>query len=275
MPPARPLRVPSESEIRRAFNRWRCPPPVMRDFMLTIAPMVDDAFITSTIALAVVHIGSMRPDRKIKHLDNLLDEVNFPREVAAEINRVVDLVEPPPEFTRGAQRLVPPLENITGAMRQPRGQIPRQAYREAVVSFSVLRDNFVRDVAYGFISHTVAHESQKEPGLQRAVAQTVRRVRHLDAAAAVCDFALRSPAWQERNVIPVQVIALLNAAKARDGVVQQQVDESAPISDARYVLSVIDDLLIAHCERAISDRNRQLQPFAFWEEALANAPSGR
>lgn len=274
MPPARPLRIPSESEIRRAFERWSCPPPVLRNFMLNIAPVVDEEFITSTIALAVVHIASMRPDRKIKHLDILLDEVNFPWEVAEEINRVIDLVELPPEFYRAANRLVPPLENLTGAMRRPRDPVPRQAYQEAMTSFGTLRDSFVKEIAFGFLSHTVAHETHQGHGMQRAVSQTTKRIRYLDNAAAICDFTLRSSFWQRLRVTPVQVVTLLNAAKARDDVVQQLVDDNAPISDARYVLSILDDLIIDHCERAINAGSQQLQPFAFWEEALTNAPHG-
>lgn len=273
MPPTRNLRIPPEAEIRRTFDRWRRPPPVLRDFMHTIAPIVDNDFITCTIALAVTHISSMRPERKIQHLDNLLDEVNFPREVAREINNVIDHIEPPPEFYRVAQKFVPPLTTLTAAMRQPRNPIPRQAHQEAVTSFTDIRNQFVKDLAYGFVSHTVAHESQREEGVQRAVDQIGKRIRRIDLASAVCDFTLRSPAWQERTVTPLMVVTLLNAAKARDAEVQQKIDENIPISDARSVRAIIDDLAIAHCERAINTRSPHLQPFAFWEEATRNAPS--
>lgn len=273
MPPTRNLKIPSESEIRRTFDRWRRPPPVLRDFMLTIAPIVDNDFITCTIALAVTHIGSMRPDRKIQHLDNLLDEVNFPREVAREINNVIDLIEPPPEFYRVAQKFVPPLTTLTAALRPPRHPLPRQAHQEALTSFNDLRDQFVKDLAYGFVSHTVAHESQREEGIQRAVDQIGKRIRRIDTASAVCDFTLRSPAWQERTVTPLMVVTLLNAAKARDAEVQKQIDENIPLTDARSVRAIIDDLTISHCERAINTRTQQLKPFAFWEEAIRNAPS--
>ena len=274
MPPTRNLKIPSESEIRRTFGRWRCPPPVLRDFMLTIAPIVDNDFITSTIALAVTHIGSMRPERKIQHLDNLLDEVNFPREVAREINNVIDHVQPPPEFYRVAQKFVPPLTTLTAALRPPRAPIPRQAYQEAITSFTEMREQFVKDLAYAFVSHTVAHQSQREEGVQRAVDQIGKRIRRLDIASAVCDFTLNSPAWQERTVTPLMVITLLNAAKARDREIQQQIDENIPITDARSVRAIIDDVTISHCERAINTPSQQLQPFAFWEEATRNAPSG-
>lgn len=275
MPAARNLRIPTEAQIRRAFDRWRNPPPALRDFMLTIGPMVDDEFITCTIALAVTHIGSMRPERKIQHLDNLLSEVNFPRDVAREINRVIDSTEPPPEFTRSAERMVPPLASLTAAMRQPRSPAAREAHGEAMTSFSVMRDRFVRDLAYSFVSHTVAHESQREEGLQRSVDQIGKRIRRLDTAAAVCDFTLRSPAWPERTVTPLMVVTLLNAAKTRDSIVQKQIDDGiTPLTDAQSVRAIIDDMTIDHCERAISSRSQQLQPFAFWEEAIRNAPSG-
>ena len=59
--------------------------------MTAIYPAINDVFIAYSIATAVAQIGCMRPARKIKHPDILLDEVNFPPSVAREINRVIDL----------------------------------------------------------------------------------------------------------------------------------------------------------------------------------------
>ena len=270
---ARPLRIPEESEIRRAFNRWDRPPAELLDFMFTIGPMVGDTFIIHTIAEAVAHIGSMRNDRKIRHLDNLLSEVNFPRRVAQEINRVIDLVEPPLQYLRAADRIVPPLANLTGAMTRPKNPVPLEAYREAIISFRTLRDQFVQELGYAFVSHIVAHPSHREPALEYAVTQIIERVKNLDRTASVCDFTLKSAgAWETRKVAPLLVVTLLNSCKARDDEVQQMIDNHEPVSAERNVLAIVDDLIIAHCERAITTRSQRMQPFAFWEEVLNNAP---
>ena len=274
MASARPLRIPSESQIRRAFNRWDRPPPELLDFMFTIGPIVKDLFITHTIATAVTHIGSMQADRKIKYLDTLLEEVNFPREVAREINLVVDLVQPPLEYTRVAERLVPPLTNLTGAMARPKDSVPHQAYQEAIISFSALRNQFVRELSYAFISHICAHPSQRERALEYAVERTIERVRTFDMAADVCDRTLRASAvWEKQAVAPLQVVTMLNASKARDAEVQQQVDDHVTIGLERSVLALIDDLIIAHCQRVISARSQRLQTLAFWEQVLKDAPA--
>ncbi len=269
MTAARPLRVPTEAQIRRAFNSYPSPPKELSRFMTAIYPVVDDVFITYTIATAVAQIASMGPARKIKHLDILLGEVNFPPSVAREINRTIDLVVVPPGYTRAAERLLPPLENLAGALTEPDAALPRQTYREVMQSFETIRADFVKYVSNGFVGFTVAHESWRERFLRSAVEKIPERIRNIDKIAAICDSVLQAPAtWQEPAVTPMRLVAILNASKARDDEAQQLVDDGATLSAARAFLTIIDELIIDHCERDMKAGPPPSQTAAFWQQVL-------
>ena len=288
MTPARPLHLLTPAEVRRIFDEPREIPAVLRDFMAVISPVVDDDFITSLIAVAVTGVGSMRRDRKIKHLDKMMSEVNFPRAVAREIDRVVDHVQAPREYRRAAGRIVPPLENLTGGMLEtgppfptfkftgPMSPVQRLAYDEAMESFRVRRDDFVHHVAHALLCHTLTPDTFRQRNAQDVIDRILKHVQYLDLAASICGVTLHNPStWQDDKVDRMQVITTLNEARLRDDLVQQRIDDALHVSPARHVLAAIDDLVIEYCQRAVKGRSRDLRPIAFWQRALRNSPFPR
>jgi hypothetical protein len=255
--------------------------------MATIGPVVGDPFIVRTIAVAVVDISGMKPpERKIKYLDNLLSDINFPPEVAREINRIVDRIKPPPDFANLADRLVPPMSNLTGAILEPpfpvleearrqvvTSPVSRQAYDESVTAFQNLRDDLVRHISYGLVIHSVAPDPTRGELIDNAIERIPERLALLDLAAGIFGMTLHHPeTWPKQQDTPLQLVATLNAAKARDTAVQKYVDDGNTITPARNLRAIVDDLVIDHCQRAISSGSRDLRTFAFWQQVMHNSP---
>ncbi len=289
MIPTRPLRVPTPADVRYAYGRCSraIAPATVIDFMATIGPVVGDPFIVRTIAVAVVDISGMKPpERKIKYLDNLLSDINFPPEVAREINRIVDRIKPPPDFANLADRLVPPMSNLTGAILEPpfpvleearrqvvTSPVSRQAYDESVTAFQNLRDDLVRHISYGLVIHSVAPDPTRGELIDNAIERIPERLALLDLAAGIFGMTLHHPeTWPKQQDTPLQLVATLNAAKARDTAVQKYVDDGNTITPARNLRAIVDDLVIDHCQRAISSGSRDLRTFAFWQQVMHNSP---
>ena len=283
--PSRPLRLPTHAEVLRAFNTPRELPPEMRQFMAAIRPMVDEDFIMESIASLVAAVGSMRPDRKIKHLDKLLSEINFPRNVVREINDFVDNVSAPPEYGRTAERIVPPLENLTGAIletgppfpvfkfTEPMSELQSLVYDEAMTSFTTLRDEHIHHVSYSLFCNDLSPDFIKLKNEPRVVGHIIKRIEYLDFAAGICGVTLHNPdTWEHDKVDRMKVIATLNDCKSRDDVMQQMVDDELDVSPPRHVLSIVDDLIIDYCQRTVRRKSRDLRPLAFWLRVLSNSP---
>ena len=285
----RPLWLPTEAGIANAYrscSRW-ITPAVMLDFMATIGPIVGDPFIVRTIAVTIVNISSMNPPvRKIRHLDMLLSDVNFPPEVSRAINSTLDRIIPPPDFVNLAERIITPMNNLTGALLEPPFPVPegatervmtdpvsRLAYDEAMTAFGNLRERFVRHVSYGLVMHTVAPDPTRDEIVTNAQEGIREHLAVMDMAAMMFGMILHHPdTWDETAVDPLRAVTLLNECKARDNTVQAYIDDGNTISQARKVLAMIDDLLIDHCERLVSSPDNDLSALPFWVRVRDNAP---
>lgn len=289
MTPARPLRVPTPDNFLYAFSRCSysvAPDPII-NFMATIGPEIGDPFIVRTIAVAVVDISGMKPpERKVKHLDKLLDEINFPPEVAREINRVIDLIELPPRLRDLADWLVPPLHNLAGAVLEPpfpvsdeardqvaNSPISQKVYEEVMASFHNRREEFVTHVGYGLLLHTVAPEPTRQKGVQNSIEHIPEHIALVDVAAGICGMTLHHPeTWRGRKS-RMELVTMLNRARARDTAVQEVIDSGETITPVRNLTAIIDDLLIDYCQRTIKADNPDLTPLPFWRRLLGNTPA--
>lgn len=285
----RPLWLPTEAGIANAYRsctRW-ITPPVMLDFMATIGPIVGDPFMVRTIAVTIVNISSMNPPvRKIRHLDILLGDVNFPPEVSRAINSTLDRIVPPPDFVRLAERIITPMNNLTGALLEPPFPVPegstervmtdrvsRLAHDEAITAFGNLRERFVRHVSYGLVMHTVAPDPMRGEIVTHAQEGIREHLAVMDMAAMMFGMILHHPdTWDETAADRLRVVTLLNEAKARDIAIQEYIDEGNTISQPRKVLAMVDDLLINHCERLVSSPDSDLSAFPFWVRVHGNSP---
>ena len=274
--PSPHLRLPTDAQVRRAFQRRQSPTPELHQFMRTIAPMVKNRMITYIIAASASYIGGMGEERRAQHLANLMESVNFPQDVARELRQAVDQITTPEEYLRDADRLSPSLENLTAAFLPPDDDPPRQqVYDEIMEAFDGSRQHLVREIGRALVGYGVTHESMRERYLNNAVATLPSRMRGIDAAAQVCNEVLHQnpAAWPERRLNPAQVARLQGEARARDNEVQKIIDEDHNVEPNRYVLAIIDEMIMSHCERAIAARSRHLAPFAFWQDAAAIAQS--
>ena len=290
MIPTRPLRGPTRNNVLQAYGSvtYADAPDALVDFMATIGPTIGDPFIVRTIAVAVADICGMQPpERKIEHLDRLLGDVNFPPEVAREINRVTDRVVVPSEFVDLAAKLVPPMHNLTGAVLEPPFPVPegarlqvetsstaRLVYDEIITSFQSLHDDLVRHISYGLLIYSVAPSPTREEVAQNASERIPERLALLDLAAGVCGMTLHHPETWPEGTNRMQLMTMLNEAKARDAAVQEYLDSGETITPVRNLMAIIDDLVIDYCQRAIRTRNRDLMPVAFWRQVLKNGPMG-
>ena len=276
MPAARPLRIPTKARLRREFLKRKLPIPELLSFMEFVANREKSIFFAYTLASELSRIATMRSDLKIKYLDNLMEEVNFPRWMREEINLVIDLIEPPPDYVEAAERVITSLENLTGVMVQPNaGREPVRAgvYQDVVAAFKTVRGRFVYDVAHAFIGYSAAHISVEEEFLDFAITRIIERLEEFGRIAVMCNDALQTnTGWMEETVTRVQVIGLLNESKVRDKAVQDRVDNQEEVGRERIILATIDELIITHCEQAMLERTNELQTIAFWREVLKKAP---
>lgn len=289
MMPSRPLRGPTPNDILRAFSHcsYAVAPNAIIDFMATIGPEVGDPFIVRTIAVAVVDISGMKPPaRKVKHLDNLLDDVNFPPDVAREINRVIDLIHLPSDLRDLADRLVPPLHNLAGAVLEPPFPVSDQArdqvanspvsqkvYDEVMASFHTRREDFVTHVGYGLLLHTVAPEPTRRKGVENSIERIPEHIALMDLAAGICGMTLHHPeTWWGRKT-RMELVTMYNHARARDTAVQEVVDSGETITPVRNLTAIIDDLVIDYCQRTMKADDQDLRPLPFWHQVLSNTPA--
>ena len=285
MIPSRPLRLPSYAEVRQAFDAPRELPAEVRQFMDTIAPMLGKDSLAASTASLVAMIASEQPGRKIKSLDQLLNEINFPRAVIREINVFVDRVSAPPEYRRIAERIVPPLENLTGAMleteppfpvfkfTEPMSELQRLVYDEAMTSFAVHREEHVHTFTHFLFCNDMAPDFIKRTDSPKLIDHVIKRIEYLDFAAGICGVTLHNPyTWEDNPVDRMEVIATLNDCQTRADAIQHRVDNNLDISPPRHVLGIVDDLIIDYCQRAVRLRSEDLRPLAFWLRVLGNSP---
>ena len=287
MIPSRPLRLPTYSEVRQAFDAPRELPADVRKFMATIAPMLGKDSLAASTASLMAMIASEQSDRKVKSLDKLLSEINFPREVVREINAFVDHVSAPPEYHRIAERIVPPLENLTGAMleteppfpvfkfTEPMSALQSLVYDEAMTSFATLREDHVRTFTYFMFCNDMAPDFIRRQDSPKLINHVIKRIEYLDFAAGICGVTLHNPyTWEDDRVDRMKVIATLNSCQTRADAMQEMVDSNLDVSPIRHVLAIVDDLVIEYCQRTVRLRSQDLRPLAFWLRVLHNSPLG-
>ena len=285
MIPPRPLRLPTYSEVRQAFDAPRELPADVRKFMATIAPMLGKESLAQSTASLMAMVASEQPDRKVKSLDKLLGEINFPREVIREINTFIDHVSAPPEYRRIAERIVPPLENLTGAMleteppfpvfkfTEPMSELQRLVYDEAMTSFVALRDDHVRTFTSFMFCNDMAPDFLRRQDTPKLIDHVIKRIEYLDFAAGICGVTLHNPyTWEDIPVDRMKVIATLNDCQSRADVLQHRVDNHLDVVPHRHVLGIIDDAIIEYCQRTVRLRSEDLRPLAFWQRVLHNSP---
>ena len=255
--------------------------------MATIGPIVGDPFIVRLIATSVSQISGMKPpERKIKHLDDLMSQVNFPPEVARAIEGVVDRVVVPRDFFRLADRMVTPPGDLTRAVREsifpvsaedPKGvrnsPLFRKCHEELMASLTTIRDDLVRSISHNLVTYSLAPESSREEMLEGALKLYPEYSALLDMAARACGMILHHPdTWPQGDATRFQLVTLLNEAKARDAAVQEALDSDRPVSNARKVAAYLDDLLIHYCERTIAAGADDLTTLPFWIRVHQNTP---
>ena len=288
MTPARPLSIPAPSDIRRAYDEQRQPPKALRDFMRAAAPLIEDGFITEIAASVVASIAASPPGMRIKRLDKLMSEVNFPPALAREVSRTADRLNAPQEYVEAAERLVPPLENLAGALletgppfptfrfEEPMSPEQEGAYRESMTSMDKVRKEFVHHVCFSLIVDSVAPRSQHEDNIERFTKYIIEGVERFDAAASICGVTLHNPStWQWDKADQKNLIFTMHQSEARDLQMQELMLQERVISPARNVVSIIDDSIIDYCKRTIKARPsaRNLTAMAYWRQVLANTPA--
>ena len=288
MIPNRPLIVPTDDHIRQAFgslSRAETPDGLV-DFMATIGPIIGDPHVVRIIAGTVVDISAMKPpERKIRFLDNLMETVNFPPEVAREINRMVDRVVVPKSFLDLAERLVSPMHNLAGGVLEPpfpvseeakqevaTGEVSRIVYDEVMACFQTLREDLLHHVANGFLIYTVSTLDMRDEVVENSVKGIPERLAVLDLVGVVCGMTLHHPETWPEAATRQHLITMLNESKSRDTAIQAYSDDGGELTSARKVMAAIDDMIIDYCQRAIRSRNRDMRPVAFWRRVLHNSP---
>ena len=258
------------------------------NFMATIGPIVGDPVIVRAIATSVSQIGGMRPpERKIKHLDDLMSQVRFPPEVAREIERVVDLVVAPKEFFKVADQMVTPVKDLTRAVREPlfpvsaeavkrfnSSPVSRKCFEEVMASLLAVRDNLVHSISHNLVTYSLAPDMAREEMLEGALKLYPEYSALLDMSAGVCGMVLHHPeTWPQGEATRMQLMVALNEAKAREAIVQEALDTNQNVTNARKVAAFLDDLLIDYCERTIAAGANDLSALPFWIRVQQNAPA--
>ena len=288
MAPARPLRVPAPSDIRSIFDEPRQPPKALRDFMQTAAPIIKDVFITGVAASVVASIAASSPGMRIKRLDKLTSEVNFPPALSSEVARTADRLRAPREYVEAAERMVPPLENLAGGLletgppfpvfrfEEPMSPEQAGAYRESMTSLDRVRKEFVRHVCYSLIADSVSPRTQRDDNIERFTKYAIEGIECFDVAANICGVTLHNQStWQWEKADQKNLIFTMHRCEARDLQMQELVLQEKIISPARNVLSIIDDSIIDYCKRTIKARPtaRNYFALAYWRQVLANTPA--
>ncbi len=255
--------------------------------MATIGPVVGDPFVVRLIATSVSQISGMKPpERKIKHLDDLMSQVRFPPEVVQAIERVVDRVVVPRDFFKIADRMVTPPSDLTRAIREGifietpeaarqfrNSPLFRKCHEELLASLTTIRDDLVRSISHNLVTYSLAPESSREEMLQGALKLYPEYSALLDLSARACGMVLHHPdTWPQGEVTRFQLVTLLNEAKARDAAVQEALDSDRPVSNARKVTAYLDDLFIHYCERTIAAGANDLTTLPFWIQVHQNTP---
>ena len=289
--PRQELLMPTPGAIRNAFNSCgrRQTPNELVDFMATIGPTIGDPFVVRLIACEVARIASMKPpERKIKYLDNLFNTVNFPPTVAQEVNRAVDRVVVPPEFVFLAERIMPPLDNLTLPILEPplpdsekssrqvimASPVSRRCYEELMEAFKAIRDNFVDSISTNLVVHSAAPDPLRADGLDNAVHLIREIIEVMHMAATACGMILHHPeSWPSSQPTRLDLITMLNEAKAREAAVQEMLDAEQTVTPLRKITAIMDDLVIEYCEQTIKTGGRDLRTFPFWKKLNNDTPS--
>ena len=288
MTPARPLSVPTLSDIRSIFDEPRQPPKVLRDFIQAAAPIIKDDFITELTASVVASIAASSPGMRIKRLDKLTSEVNFGSALAGEVTRTADRLNAPREYVEAAERMVPPLENLAGALletgppfpvfrfEEPMSPEQEGAYQESMASLGKVRKEFVHHVGYSLIVDSVSPRSHREDNIQRFTKNIIDGIERFDVAASICGVTLHNPeTWQWDKADQKNLIFTMHRCEARELQMQELLLQERDISPARHVSSTIDESIVDYCKRTIKARPsvRNLTALAYWRQVLANTPA--
>jgi len=249
------------------------------EFMATIGPVVGDPTIVRHIATSVSQIGGMEPpERKIKHLDDLMSQVRFPPEVARAIEDVVDRVVVPREFFKLADRMVAPTKELRRAIREAilaesseaikqvrNSPIYRKCHEELMTSLTTTRDNLVRSIGHNLVTFSLAADISRQEMLDGALKLYPEYSALLDMSARACGMILHHPeTWPQDEATRMRMMVLLNQAKAREATVQEALDKDLPVTNARKVAAFLDDLFIDYCERTIAAGANDLSTLPFW-----------
>ncbi len=258
--------------------------------MATIGPIVGDPFIVRLIATSVSQIGGMKPpERKIKHLDELMSQVNFPPEVARAIERVVDRVVVPREFFKLADQMVTPLNDLTRAVREAllpasaeaaqaarrlrTSALSRKCHEELMASLIAVRDNLVHSISHNLVTYSLAPDTSRQEMLDGALKLYPEYSALLDMSARACGMVLHHPeSWPPGEATRMQLMVLLNEAKAREETVQEALDTDQPVTTMRKMTAFLDDLFIDYCERTIAAGANDLSTLPFWIRVHQNTP---
>lgn len=258
--------------------------------MATIGPVVGDPTVVRMIATSVSQIGGMEPpERKIKHLDDLMSQVRFPPEVARAIEDVVDRVVVPREFFMMADRMVAPTNELARAIREAiltesaessdavkkvrNSPIYRKCHEELMTSLTTTRDNLVRSISHNLVTYSLAADISRHEMLEGALKLYPEYSALLDMSARACGMILHHPeTWSQGEATRMRLMLLLNEAKAREAIVQEALDNNQPVTNARKVTAFLDDLFIDYCERTIAAGANDLSTLPFWIRVPQNSP---
>lgn len=258
--------------------------------MATIGPVVGDPTVVRLIATSVSQISGMKPpERKIKHLDDLMSQVNFPPEVVRAIEGVVDRVVVPREFFKLADQMVTPLNDLTRAVREAlfptsaeaaeaarrlrTSALSRKCHEELMASLIAVRDNLVRSISHNLVTYSLAADISRPEMLDGALKLYPEYSALLDMSARACGMVLHHPeTWPSGEATRRQLMVLLNEAKARDATVQKAIDTDQPVTTIRKVTAYLDDLFIDYCERTIAGGANDLSTLPFWIRVHQNTP---
>ena len=256
--------------------------------MRAAAPIIKDDFITEVAASVVASIAASSPGMRIKRLDKLTSEVNFGPALSAEVTRAADRLNAPREYVEAAERMVPPLENLAGALletgppfpvfrfEEPMSPQQEGAYRESMTSLGKVRKEFVHHVGYSLIVDSVSPRSHREDNIQRFTKYIVDGIERFDVAASICGVTLHNPStWQWDEADQKNLIFTMHRCEGRELRMQELILQERDISPARHVSSTIDESIIDYCKRTINARPsvRNLSALAYWRQVLANTPA--